>query len=649
MTRHVRDEEGSMSDTLHVALFGLGTWGRLYWAGPLLEMAKQGFVQLTLVDKSSESPWWFRDAVAAEVEIHVPDLEKCCEADDLTNPTLPDHTILLSHEQLRYASSSSIDGLRDLEAAIVVTGAWDHLAVIRSIFAMCPHLTYLICEKPCGDSMLEFIEIYSLCRDAGVQLVVTDHYLLRPNVQTWLSDPEYLVSVGQASVIEAFMLEAKSDGPPDQDANLDMLVHPLNLLHALCPSGRLEPDRVCKGRGLMNPHAAVTYCFVEGCWVCSEGRIPCRIEVGKQLEDKKELVFGTSETPRELQLGSGSPWARGVWAYRKLLDAVLLNAASSELRMLGGISGFEMLKVWAEMTRIRNAGPRIQRYGQGVRPHCMSPVPKTKNRTLQGLLDLAATAAEAAGRRLTNVSTPAELIEDKDVDDFVTPLDRECEELLRAKLCDKRSLGRDMLFIGEEAEATNEHHVLIESDRDYWIVDPLDGTANAIDGRPEIAVSIALYRGAEPRLGVIHLPERLLTVCSGKNRPLSVNGFPPALTQRRATCLKDATVAVPGDLRKLRDTPIEALMQEVLQQFASIRITGALAYDLAALALGEIDARISTCCKLVDIAAGIQLVESIGGAVSDWQGRPWKPGARLLAAGTHELHAELVALCCGIT
>lgn len=642
-----------MNERMNVGLFGLGTWGKLYWAGPLLQMADEGRIRLTLVDKPDQAPWWVRTNRGDFIEIRTSDLEKHDEGDEPVNPKLPDLTSRITGEQLRYVSATTPEELRDLDAAIVVTGAWDHLTTIRSILSNCPNLRYLICEKPCGDSLLQFSEVLALCQDADVQLVVTDHYLLRPNVQTWLADPSIQEDLCTTSNIEAFMLEEKSEGPPDQDANLDMLIHPLNLLHTLLPNSRLDPEKICMGRGLQKPHAAITYCLVEGELISRQGTIPCQIEVGKQLSNQKTLLFDTLSSRMILDLGEGFPFMKGVWAYRGLLDAVLLHQVTDEsLRRFGGIPGPSMLRVWAEMERIRDNVTTIRRYHLGTSPDCRQRSAldiDSEDPVLRKLFERATSAAAAAGRRLLHVSQANDVAEERRIDDFTTSLDRESEMLLREKLLPKRSDAETIAFIGEETERTDEQHVSIESGKFYWIVDPLDGTVNAIAGRPEVAVSIALYRGEEPQFGVIDLPVRGMTMRRGGTRAFEVNGLLWEPRRTFATRLSEAIVALPGDLRKLRGTFVKSLIQQVLNEAAFIRITGTLAYDLASLALGEIDARISTAPKLVDVAAGIHLIEGIGGVVSDWNGRPWKLGAKFLAAGTKELHAELVSLCRGIS
>jgi fructose-1,6-bisphosphatase/inositol monophosphatase family enzyme len=77
---------------------------------------------------------------------------------------------------------------------------------------------------------------------------------------------------------------------------------------------------------------------------------------------------------------------------------------------------------------------------------------------------------------------------DKGVDDLVTVADTETlvTEVLRS-----RFPGKDL----DELET-------------YWLLDPLDGTANFVAGRPDFGTMLALVHGGEPDLAWLWLPVR---------------------------------------------------------------------------------------------------------------------------------------------
>lgn len=82
----------------------------------------------------------------------------------------------------------------------------------------------------------------------------------------------------------------------------------------------------------------------------------------------------------------------------------------------------------------------------------------------------------------------------KGLQDFVTVADRFAEETIRSELA--RMFPADG-FVGEETGG-------LPGDGGYWVVDPIDGTANYLRGLRHWGVSIAYVEAGKPQLGIIH-------------------------------------------------------------------------------------------------------------------------------------------------
>ena len=67
-------------------------------------------------------------------------------------------------------------------------------------------------------------------------------------------------------------------------------------------------------------------------------------------------------------------------------------------------------------------------------------------------------------------------------------------------------------------------------------------------------------------------------------------------------------------------------------------------YAYALLAAGQVDLVIEAGLQAYDIQAPIAVVQSAGGIVTDWQGRPAHEGGRALAAANAEIHAAALAI-----
>jgi len=159
------------------------------------------------------------------------------------------------------------------------------------------------------------------------------------------------------------------------------------------------------------------------------------------------------------------------------------------------------------------------------------------------------------------------------------------------------------------SEETLDDLVRLEK-RKVWIVDPIDGTRGLLYGLPEWVVSIGLFdNGLLVAAGILNPSTRSLYLGSKDVAP-TLNGNPIFLS--KCTNLSEATVAFSrSDLWQgyghiLKNAP-----------FRLVAI-GSIAYKLALVASGYVDAAISLSPKNEwDTAAGVHLIETLGGSVKD--------------------------------
>ncbi|NOY26642.1 MAG: inositol monophosphatase [Oligoflexia bacterium] len=200
--------------------------------------------------------------------------------------------------------------------------------------------------------------------------------------------------------------------------------------------------------------------------------------------------------------------------------------------------------------------------------------------------------------------------------DYVTALDLACERSIAATI---RAAFPSDAIAGEEEERAAAGASRV------WHVDPVDGTRNLVAGRPEIAVSIGLYQDGLPVVAVLSLPYRGLVLSASadgvwlNDKPLPAPVIPPA---------RQALIGLPGELRVESDARAFGRMySHLVGRVEGIRVSGALAYDLATVALGELHGRASLAAKDVDVAAGALIVARLGGVVTDTAGHPYRLGS----------------------
>jgi len=187
-----------------------------------------------------------------------------------------------------------------------------------------------------------------------------------------------------------------------------------------------------------------------------------------------------------------------------------------------------------------------------------------------------------------------------------------------------------------------------------WILDPLDGTRDFLQGSGEYAVHLALVRNGSPCLGVVLLPEREelwfgLVPDQGKGgeawqEDRQGRRQPPRLSEREH-CEELVLVAS----RNHRDPRLETLLEALGP--ASSRAMGSVGGKVATILRGEADLYLSlsgrSAPKDWDMAAPEAVLRAAGGNFSHADGRPltYNSGSWLqagcLVASHGRVHQEL--------
>ncbi|MDJ0954225.1 MAG: 3'(2'),5'-bisphosphate nucleotidase CysQ [Acidimicrobiia bacterium] len=138
-----------------------------------------------------------------------------------------------------------------------------------------------------------------------------------------------------------------------------------------------------------------------------------------------------------------------------------------------------------------------------------------------------------------------------------------------------------------------------------WIVDPIDGTREFVEGIPEWCVSIGLIEDGRPVAGGIHNPATGERITGAIDTGLTYEGPNPVSGK---TSLEGARVgASRSEMRR-------GEWEEFTGQAFEIVPMGSVAYKLALTAAGRLDATWTLVPKNEwDLAAGVALLEAVGG------------------------------------
>lgn len=219
----------------------------------------------------------------------------------------------------------------------------------------------------------------------------------------------------------------------------------------------------------------------------------------------------------------------------------------------------------------------------------------------------------------------------------VTIADREAEEAMRAILAVERPddgiIGEE--FGSERAGASRQ-----------WVLDPIDGTAGFLAGRPIFGTLIALMVDGWPLIGVIDQPIAGERWVGASGRPTLLNGA--AVHCRPCRKLEEATLATTGP-HYFDDHDGEHFMALAARTDHKRMVMGGDCYNYAMLASGHLDIVAEAGLKLHDYAALIPVVEGAGGMMTDWNGDPLHAASdgHVLALGDHaRLEDAIEALAC---
>jgi myo-inositol-1(or 4)-monophosphatase len=250
------------------------------------------------------------------------------------------------------------------------------------------------------------------------------------------------------------------------------------------------------------------------------------------------------------------------------------------------------------------------------------------------LLAAAVAAAQAGGEVLRRRFGDSSLdVRAKSENDFVTLADRESEEAVLACLEDRFPQHR---VLSEEAGFRGG-----DSSEFEWIVDPLDGTTNFLQGLPAYAVSIACRKGDRMLAAAILAPEREDLFTASRGAGAHLNGHPISVSGREG--LKGAFLATgyPFKAKAALDLYLD-IFRDLFLEARAIRRCGAAALDLAYTAAGIFDGFFEFRLSAWDVAAGSLLIEEAGGVVTDLDGgRDFLRTGNLLA-GTTGVQAGLL-------
>ncbi|MBI4527932.1 MAG: 3'(2'),5'-bisphosphate nucleotidase CysQ [Deltaproteobacteria bacterium] len=220
-------------------------------------------------------------------------------------------------------------------------------------------------------------------------------------------------------------------------------------------------------------------------------------------------------------------------------------------------------------------------------------------------LQLAEAAAREAGSIIMALFGKDYRIEQKGKNNPVTTADLEANRRIREII-----LGRypEDAWLSEE----DRDNLRRLNSRRVWVVDPIDGTREFIEGVPQFAVSIGLVLEGRSVLGVVYNPAEDQLYLAARGSGAQLNGQSVEVSSRKE--VQGARLLVSRSEPRRKFQPFAEL--------CSVEPVGSIAYRLAMVAGGGGDGTLTfRSLREWDVCAGTLIVEEAGGVVTDGRGK----------------------------
>lgn len=258
-----------------------------------------------------------------------------------------------------------------------------------------------------------------------------------------------------------------------------------------------------------------------------------------------------------------------------------------------------------------------------------------------------ATAAATAGAELAeadfgtelsvgNKGTPGEPMGPADV---VTETDRATQRRVVEVLTER---DPEATIVGEENDAAT---TVPETGR-AWVIDPIDGTFNFVRGLHYWTTSVAATVDGEPVAAASVLPA-LGRTYTADDTDASLDGDPIAVSERtggQSTTIAPIIPPAYGERSTYGDG-----VGELFERFGTTARVCSAQATFALLARGALDGAVTPQRPNPwDSLAGVQLVRTAGGVVTDLDGERWTVESDSLVASNGRIHDELLEAAEGL-
>ena len=220
--------------------------------------------------------------------------------------------------------------------------------------------------------------------------------------------------------------------------------------------------------------------------------------------------------------------------------------------------------------------------------------------------------------------------------DFVSSADKRTEKIIIEELL---KVNPDYGILSEEAGKIND-----KNKNNRWIIDPIDGTSNFLNGIPQFSISVGYEENGEIICGIIFDPIKNELFFAEKGKGSFLNNSRIRVSKKKK--LSDAILATGGP--KFTSKNKEKIFQEYFNISKNvntpIRKFGSASLDLAYVACGRLDGFWQRELNYWDIAAGIVIVKESGGFIEFFDNEKALTDKNNVVSTNSMIHQDLLEL-----
>ena len=221
---------------------------------------------------------------------------------------------------------------------------------------------------------------------------------------------------------------------------------------------------------------------------------------------------------------------------------------------------------------------------------------------------------EAGQHIRSKINEPLVVDTKSNPNDLVTTMDKQTESFFADKI---KNTYPDHFILSEEGFGDN----LQTLDGIVWIIDPIDGTMNFVHQKRNFAISVGIYQDGIGEIGLIY--DVMADVLYHARRNDGAFKNEEKLVPLKPTVkLEDAILSLNHFWLCENRLVDEAVMQQLVKTVRGTRTYGSAALEFAFVAEGILDGYLTMTLSPWDVAAGMVIVNEVGGVTSNIDGEP---------------------------